>query len=95
MPKAYWVARVDVVNSEPYSIYANLASSCFAKYGANVLARGSRFESLEGEARKRNVVIEFESMDKALECYHSTEYQAAKKHREGHAFAELLIVEGA
>lgn len=95
MPKAYWIAHVDVVDAEPYSVYAKLASACFAKHGANILARGGPFQGLEGKVRARNVVIEFESMDHALACYNSPEYQEAKTHREGKAEAELLIVEGA
>jgi uncharacterized protein (DUF1330 family) len=95
MPKAYWIAHVDVVEAEPYSVYAKLASACFAKYGANILARGGECQRLEGKVRARNVVIEFESMGQALACYNSPEYQEAKAHREGNAQAELLIVEGA
>jgi uncharacterized protein (DUF1330 family) len=95
MPKAYWIAHVDVVEAEPYCVYAKLASACFDKYGANILARGGKCQGLEGKVRARNVVIEFESMDQALGCYNSPEYQEAKAHREGNAQAELLIVEGA
>lgn len=95
MPKAYWIAHVDVQDPEPYGVYAKLASACFVKYGANILARGGEYEPLEGAIRARNVVIEFESMEQALACYHSPEYQAAKAHRLGKAEAELLIVQGA
>ena len=50
-------------------------------YGANVLARGGKYTALEGEDRSRNVVIEFESYQKALDCYNSPEYQSARKNR--------------
>lgn len=94
MPKAYWLAHVDVLDTEPYSVYAKLASVSFAKYGANILARGGNYQPLEGKVRARNVVIEFESMDQAMACYNSPEYQEAKLHRKDKAEAELLIVEG-
>jgi uncharacterized protein (DUF1330 family) len=94
MPKAYWVAHVEVSNPDPYAIYAREATACFEKYGGNVLARGGLTRVLEGPERSRNVVIEFESMDRALECFHSPEYQSAKRHREDNAEANLMIIEG-
>ena len=57
--------------------------------------RGGRYESPEGPARERHVVLEFESYDQALACYHSPEYQAALKLRQAFAESELVIVEGA
>ncbi|WP_261540211.1 DUF1330 domain-containing protein [Burkholderia multivorans] len=94
MKKAYWVAHVDVERPDPYAIYAKAATECFLKYGGKPLARGGATKQLEGHARSRNVVIEFEDMEKALACYYSPEYQAAKLHRDGNAVAELMIIEG-
>lgn len=94
MPKAYWVAHVEVFNPEPYAVYAKAATAVFAQHGARILARGGAIESLEGQGRARNVIIEFDSMEAALACYHSPEYQAAKAHREGHAKADLMMLEG-
>lgn len=94
MPKAYWIAHVTVTDPEPYQLYAGGAPEAFAKYNANILARGGSFEQLEGEGRPRNVVIEFNSMADALACYHSEEYQRAKKHREDAGIADIVIVEG-
>ncbi|VVN56968.1 hypothetical protein PS687_02528 [Pseudomonas fluorescens] len=94
MPKAYWVAHVTVEDPTPYAIYAQGATAAFQKYGGRPLARGGRLVSLEGTERLRNVVIEFDSVEAALRCYESPEYQEAKKHRDGHALADLMIVEG-
>ena len=44
--------------------------------------RGGAHEALEGEARPRNVVIEFESVEQAKRYFNSPEYQAAKAKRE-------------
>jgi uncharacterized protein (DUF1330 family) len=38
-------------------------------------------------------MIEFESYEQALACYHSAEYQEAMSHRQGVAHAEIVIVE--
>lgn len=94
MPKAYWVAHVEVANADPYAIYAAGATVAFAKYGGRPLARGGRTIGLEGGERPRNVVIEFDDVDAALRCYNSPEYQEAMSHRVGHAQADIMIIEG-
>lgn len=94
MPKAYWIARVDVHDPEGYKAYVAANAEPFRRFGAKFLARGGRLEALEGKARARNVVIEFKDMETALACYNSPEYQAALKLRLPHSEAELCIVEG-
>jgi uncharacterized protein (DUF1330 family) len=94
MPKAYVIARVTVTNPEAYAEYVKGATEAIRKYGGRPLARGGAYEALEGEARPRNVIIEFESLEQAKRYYHSAEYQAAKAKREGAATAELVAVEG-
>lgn len=95
MLKAYWIAHVTVTDPEPYALYAAGASAAFARYGARILARGGTVNQLEGEGHPRNVVIEFDSMQAALDCYHSPEYQVAKEHRRDAGIANIMIVEGA
>ena len=95
MPKGYWIAHVDVQDSERYKDYVSTAKPAFERYGARFLARGGTFHALEGTGRGRNVVIEFPSMQAALDCYNSDEYQAAKAIRITVADAEMVIVEGA
>ena len=56
--------------------------------------RGGRFEAVEGVARARNVVIEFDSFEAARAYYFSQEYQKAKALREGAAVVEFVLVEG-
>lgn len=94
MAKAYWIARVDVHDPERYKDYVSTAAPAFARYGARFLARGGKVMSLEGQARARNVVIEFPSVQDAMDCYNSQEYQAAKAIRLTVSDAEMLIVEG-
>ena len=94
MPKGYWIAHVTVTDPEQYQQYASATREAFQKYGANILARGGRFEQMEGDGRPRNVVIEFPSLEAALDCYNSPEYQAAKAKRQGAGIAEIVLVEG-
>ncbi|MBV6286858.1 DUF1330 domain-containing protein [Pseudomonas aegrilactucae] len=93
--KAYWIAHVDVSDADAYSQYTSRAPAAFVKYGGRFLARGGKSQALEGrDTPQRSVVIEFDSYDQAVACYHSPEYQHAKSHRAGVARAEVIIVEG-
>ncbi|CVI59992.1 MULTISPECIES: DUF1330 domain-containing protein [Agrobacterium] len=94
MAKGYWIAQVDVRDSERYKDYVTTAKPAFERFGANFLARGGALTELEGKARARNVVIEFPSVQHAIDCYNSPEYQAAAKIRQEVADAEMMIVEG-
>jgi len=94
MTKAYWIARVDVRDAERYKDYVATAKPAFERYGAKFIARGGAFTELEGQARARNVIIEFPSMQHAVDCYNSEEYQAAAKIRQEVAEAEMVVVEG-
>lgn len=94
MPKGYWIAHVDVRDPEAYKDYVAAAKPAFEKYGAKFLARGGTYEATEGRGRARNVVIEFDSLRAAQDCYHSPEYSAARAIRQKFADAEMVLVEG-
>jgi uncharacterized protein (DUF1330 family) len=94
MAKGYWIAHVDVGNAEEYRKYVEANAAAFRKYKAVCLARGGKSEALEGSGRARNVIWEFPSYEAALECYRSTEYQQAKRFRDGHGIGEFILVEG-
>lgn len=94
MAKGYWIGRVDVHDEEGYKPYSAANAAIFKKYGARFIVRGGPFEAVEGQARSRNVVIEFADFATAKACYESPEYQANMKIRLAHSTGEILIVEG-
>lgn len=94
MPKAYWIARIDVRDPERYKDYISTAAPAFVKFGARALVRGGAVTGLEGVARARNVVWEFDSVERAKACYDSPAYQEALKIRQECSEAEMIIVEG-
>ena len=94
MPKGYVISRVDIANPEAYARYAAAATKAIADHGGKPLARGGRSEALEGKARARNVVLEFESYEAARRYFHSEQYQTARALREGAAEMEMVLVEG-
>ena len=95
MAKAYWIARVDVHDPETYKSYVETAKPAFERYKAKFLCRGGKTVVLEGQARARNVIIEFPSLQDAHDCYHSPEYTAARAFRDKAGQGEFILVEGA
>jgi len=94
MAKGYWIGRIDVRNEEGYKPYAAANPAIFRKFGGRFVVRGGKFEAPEGEARSRNVVIEFPDYAAALACYRSPEYQANIKLRQPNSVADIIIIEG-
>jgi uncharacterized protein (DUF1330 family) len=95
MAKGYWIARVDIHDTEAYKAYFAANRAPLEKYGARFLVRGGRTQCMDGSMRARNVVIEFESYEQALACWNSPEYQAAAKLRQPPiAEGDFIICEG-
>ena len=91
----YVIADVEVTDPELFAEYRKLVSATIDKYGGKYLARGGDSEVVEGDwTPHRTVVIEFESMDRAREWYHSDEYAPALKMRLDSANSSVIIVEG-
>jgi uncharacterized protein (DUF1330 family) len=67
-----------------------------AKHGGKVLARGGKYEIMEGAHKfHRFIVIEFPSMEQGIACFRSKEYDdAAAFRRSGAGEVETVMVEG-
>ena len=97
MAKAYWIAMYrSVKNPEKVADYAKLAGPAIQAAGGKFLARGDAAKQYEAGAGKppRTVVIEFESVAKAMEAHDSPGYQAALKALGDAVERDLRIVEG-
>jgi uncharacterized protein (DUF1330 family) len=95
LSKGYWIVRVSVRDQDRYPEYLAAAQPAFAKYGAKFIVRGGTYETMEDNARERNVVVEFKDHTTALACYRSPEYQAAKSLRQRYAETDFIVIEGA
>ncbi|MDR7125239.1 DUF1330 domain-containing protein [Pseudotabrizicola sp. 4114] len=93
MPTALWITHVEVTDADAYGLYAKAAGPAVALHGGVFLARGGRYVQLEGKERARNVVTRFPSLEAAVACYQSPEYQAALAHAKGASVRDLVIVE--
>jgi uncharacterized protein (DUF1330 family) len=94
---AYWVARAKINDPVEYKKYTDRVPAILAEYGARVLARGGRFEILEGSGKfNRYVVIEFPTLEQGVACFNSKEYQeaAAFRRRNSAGENELVMLEG-
>jgi uncharacterized protein (DUF1330 family) len=93
---AYWVARAKINDPAEYKKYTDLVPAILAKYGGKVLARGGRFEIMEGPDKfRRFVVVEFPTFEQAVACFKSPEYDAAAAfRRSGAGEVETIIVDG-
>jgi uncharacterized protein (DUF1330 family) len=93
---AYWVARSRITDPVEYKKYTDLVPGIIAKFGGKVLARGGRFQIMEGPDKfRRFVVIEFPTFEQGVACFKSPEYDAAAAfRRSGAGEVETIMVEG-
>ena len=93
---AYWVARSKINDPAEYKKYTDLVPGIIAKFGGKVLARGGKFQIMEGPHKfQRFVVIEFPTFEQGVACFNSPEYQAAAAfRRNGAGEVENVIVDG-
>ena len=93
---AYWVARSWIIDPVEYKKYTDPLPALFAKYGGKVLARGGRYQIMEGPDKfHRFVVIEFPTFEQGVACFTSPEYNAAATFRRaGAGEVETIMVDG-
>jgi uncharacterized protein (DUF1330 family) len=95
MAKAYWIACYrSISNPDALAEYAKLAGPAIAAGGGRFLARGNAAKAYEGGVTQRVVVIEFDSVERAVAAHDSPGYQAALKVFGKAADRDLRIVEG-
>ena len=93
---AYWLSRCRIDDPVQYKRYTDLVPAIIAAHGGRVLARGGRYQIMEGpEQFHRFVVSEFPTLEAGVNCFQSPEYRAAAAfRRDGGGVVENVIVEG-
>jgi uncharacterized protein (DUF1330 family) len=74
--------------------YAKLAGPALVAAGGRFLARGTASKVYEAGLLERTVLIEFDSVEKAVAAYETLAYQAAIAALGNGAERDLRIVEG-
>jgi uncharacterized protein (DUF1330 family) len=92
---AYVISDVEFLDAELVAHYRALAQASIAKYGGRYIVRGGAIEPVEGDWRPRNIiVVEFPSMERAREWYHSADYAQALAVRQRALKRNLIFIEG-
>ena len=95
MAKTYWISMYHAIRDEKaLGEYAKLAGPAIAAAGGRFLARGNAAKAYEKGLKERIVIIEFDSVDKAVAAHDGAGYQAALKKLGNAAQRDLRIVEG-
>ena len=91
----YVIYQGEVTDPERYEEYKVKAAASIAAAGGRYVVRAGAMEVLEGDAPAgRTVVLEFPTLQAAIDWYHSDDYAEARKIREGAATARMYAIDG-
>ena len=95
MGKGYWVAAYrNVKDQDALRKYSATAGPLIQSLGGRILARGTPAKTYEQGVDQRMVIIEFDTVEKAIAVYESPEYQSAMEILKDSVERDLRIVEG-
>ncbi|MGI9524555.1 MAG: DUF1330 domain-containing protein [Hyphomicrobiaceae bacterium] len=95
MAKGYFVAHLNVHDSDTFAKYREKVSAIVGQYGGIYVVRGGMMEIAEGEELPpRTVILEFPSFSQVKAWYNSPEYQAILGLRLASATGSAQFVEG-
>ena len=95
MAKAYWITCYrEIIDPNKLAAYAKLAGPSIEAGGGRFLARAVATKAYEAGLMERTVLIEFDSIEKAVAVHESPAYQAALAALEGGVVRDLRIVPG-
>jgi uncharacterized protein (DUF1330 family) len=96
MAKGYWIATYRSISKpEALAEYAKLAGPAIEAGGGRFLVRGMPSKTYEAGLNQRTVIIEFDSLEKAIATHDSPGYQEALKAIHGAAERDMRFCEGA
>lgn len=92
---AYLIANVEIKDFEKIKDYMAATPAALKKYSGRFLIRGGAIAVMEGNWEpKRLVVVEFDTLEKAQEFYHSKDYEPLIALRKAAAHTDLILVDG-
>jgi uncharacterized protein (DUF1330 family) len=95
MTKTYWVLTYrSISNSDALAGYAKLSAPAAMAAGGRILVRGLPAQVYEAGLQLRTVVIEFDSLARAIAAHDSAAYQEALAVLGDGAVRDFRIVEG-
>ncbi len=95
MAKAYWISLYrEIIDPGKLAAYAKLAGPAIEAGGGRYLCRGLPANVYEGGVLERTVIIEFDSVEKALATHNSPAYKEALVALAGGVVRDMRIVPG-
>ena len=95
MAKAYIVVCYRKINDqEKWSAYAKLAGPAIQKAGGRFIVRGMPTQTWEQGLKERVVIVEFDSVQKAIAAHDSADYKQALQALGNGAERDMRVVEG-
>src|SRR5438034_11717918 len=95
MAKGYWITFYHSVRDPArMTEYGALAVAAIEAGGGRFLSRGLAARTFEGVEKQRTVLVEFDSVARAVQTYQSPQYQAALALLKGAVECAVHIREG-
>ena len=95
MKKRYIIGQITVSDKKNYQRYASETENIIKNFGGRYLIEGGNQIIAEGEPQgNRDVVVEFDTLEKAKEFYESEEYAKIIDIRKENSTGYILLVEG-
>lgn len=96
MKKVVFVVIIEEIsNQEMYDNYIRQVMKIIQSHNGEYIARSNKILSLSGSRPERSVVIGFDSMEEARECFFSEEYEKIKHLRENSTKSRAFFIENA
>jgi uncharacterized protein (DUF1330 family) len=93
--KAYWISAYrEIIDPNKLAAYAKLAGPAIEAAGGRYLARGMPSNVYDQGVMERTVIIEFDSLEKALATHDSPAYKALAA-LAGGVVRDMRIIPGA
>ena len=95
MPKAYWISCYrEVSDPAKLAAYAALAGPAIEAGGGRFLVRATAAKAYEDGRLDRTVIIEFDSVERAIAVHETAAYHLALATLDGGAVRDLRIAPG-
>ena len=95
MKKGYLIGQITITDQKKYQKYARETENIIKSYGGRYLIRGGHAIIAEGTPQgNRDVVVEFDTLEKAKQFYGSEDYAKIIDIRKENSTGYILMVEG-
>lgn len=92
---AFVMVEIEIHDQALYQDYTQLTPKSITDYQGKFVVRGGEVTVLEGDWKpNRLVLLEFPSVEKAKEWWHSEAYTKARKIRQQAASTKMIIING-